>query len=192
MRQMTKSSPTWCSNTEEEMDAAAALLSLGEMGNETLDDNNENAELMPIGGQNVPLDIAPQPIRLDQLSVDNVIAEMTQANDQLEDISANMKTEEQAEVQTVAKPDDATKDNTTGTKSTLPAAPPPASENKQDLATKGTLRTKTYTLKKKTNTKHRSLKCSECDVVKKSIRELNIHHEECHNPKNMWHLWEII
>ena len=49
-------------STEEAMDAAAALLSLGEVGNETLDDNNENAELMPIGGQNVPLDIAPQPI----------------------------------------------------------------------------------------------------------------------------------
>ena len=89
-------------STEEEMDAVAALLSLGEVGNETLDDNNENAELMPIRGQNVPLDIAPQPIRLDQLSVDNAIAEMTQANDQLEDTAANMKTEEQAEVQTVA------------------------------------------------------------------------------------------
>ena len=102
-------------STEEEMDAVAALLSLGEVGNETLDDNNENAELMPIGGQNVPLDIAPQPIRLDQLSVDNAIAEMTQANDQLEDTTANMKTEEQAEVQTVAKPGDAAEDNTSGT-----------------------------------------------------------------------------
>ena len=168
-------------STEEEMDAAAALLSLGEMGNDTLDNNNENAELMPIGGQNVPLDIAPQLIRLDQLSVDNAIAEMTQANDQLEDTTTNKKTEEQAEVQTVAKPDDATKDNTTGTKSTLPATPPPASENNKEQATKGTLQTKTYTLKKKTNTKHRSFKCSECDVIKKSIRELNIHHEECHN-----------
>ena len=49
-------------STEEEMDAVAALLSLGEVGNETLDDNNENAELMPIRSQNVPLDIAPQPI----------------------------------------------------------------------------------------------------------------------------------
>ena len=107
---------------------------------------------------------------------------MTQANDQLEDTAANMKTEEQAEVQTVAKPDDATKDNTTGTKNTLPATPPPASENNQELSTKGTLRMKTYTLKKKTNTKRRSFKCSECDV-KKSIRELNIHHEECHNPQ---------
>ena len=170
-------------STEEEMDAAAALLSLGEVGNKTLDDNNENAELMPIGGQNVPLDIAPWPIRLDQLSVDNAIAEMTQANDQLEDTAANTKTEEQAEVQTVANPDDATKDNTTGTKNTLPAAPPPASENNQELSTKGTLRTKTYTLKKKTDTKRRSFKCSECDVIKKSIRELNIHHEECHNPQ---------
>ena len=170
-------------STEEEMDAAAALLSFGEVRNETLDNNNENAELMPIGGQNVPLDIAPQPIRLDQLSVDNAITEMTQANDQLEDTAANMKTEEQAEVQTVAKPDDATKDNTTGKKNTLPAAPPPASENNQELSTKGTLQTKTYTLKKKTNTKHRSFKCSECDVVKKSIQELNIHHEECHKPQ---------
>ena len=49
-------------STEEEMDAAAALLSLGEIRDDTLDDNNENAELMPIGGPNVPLDIAPQPI----------------------------------------------------------------------------------------------------------------------------------
>ena len=46
-------------STEEEMDVPAALLSLGEIRD---DDNNENAELMPIRGPNVPLDIAPQPI----------------------------------------------------------------------------------------------------------------------------------
>ena len=170
-------------STEEEMDAVTALLSLGEMGNDTLDDNNENAELMPIRGQNVPLDVAPQPILLDQLNVDNAITEMIHADDQSKDTSANTKTEEQFEVQTVAKPDDANKENTTETRSTLPAVPPPASENKQELATKGTLQTKTYTLKKKTDAKRRSFKCSECDVVKKSIWELNIHHEECHNPQ---------
>ena len=81
-------------STEEEMDAVAVLLSLGEMGNDTLDDNNENAELMPIGGQNVPLDIAPQPIQLDQLNVDNAITEIIQADDQSKDTSANTKTEE--------------------------------------------------------------------------------------------------
>ena len=89
-------------STEEEMDAVAALLSPGDMGNHNPDDNNENAELMPIRGQNIPLDIAPQPIRLDQLNVDNAIAEMIQADDQSKDTSANKKTEEQAEVQTVA------------------------------------------------------------------------------------------
>ena len=99
----------------------------------------------------------------------------------------NTKTEE-AEIQTVAKPDDTEPDdvnneNTTKIRSTLPAVPPPASENNQELSTKGTLRMKTYTLKKKAVTKHRSFKCSECDVVKKSIRELNSHHEECHNPQ---------
>ena len=127
-------------STEEEMDVVTALLSLGEMGNNTLDDDNENDELMPIGGQNVPLDIAPQPIRLDQLNVDNAIAEMIQVD--------NTKTEEEADIQTVAKPDDAepddvNKENTTKTRSTLPAVPPPASENNQELSTKGTLRTKT-------------------------------------------------
>ena len=158
-------------STEEEMDAAAALLSLGEIRDDTQDDNNENAELMPIGGPNVPVDIAPQPIQLDQLSVDNAIAEMIQLDDQSKDTSANQKTEEQADVQAIAKSDDANKVNTNDNK------------NKQELSTKGTLRTKTYTLKKKTGTKWRSFKCSECDVVKKSIRELNIHHEECHNPQ---------
>ena len=49
-------------STEEEMDAAAALLSLGEIRDDTLDNNNEKVELMPIGGPNVPLDIALQPI----------------------------------------------------------------------------------------------------------------------------------
>ena len=158
-------------STEEEMDAAAVLLSLGEIRDNTLDDNNENAELMPIGGLNVPLDIAPQPIRLDQLSVDNAIAKMIQLDDQSKDTSVNTKTEEQVDVQDVAASGDANNDNTI------------ADKNKQELATKGTLQTKTYTLKKRTGTKRRSFKCSECDVVKKSIRELNIHQEECHNPQ---------
>ena len=175
-------------STEEEMDAVAALLSLGEMGNDIPDDNNENAELMPIGGQNAPLDITPQPIRLDQLNVDNAIEEMIQAEDQSKDTSANKKIEEQSEIQTVPKPydaklDDANTENTTKTRSTLPTIPLAASKNTKELATIGTLQTKTYTLKRKIDTKRRSFKCSECDVVKKSIWELNIHHKECHNPQ---------
>ena len=52
---------------------------------------------------------------------------------------------------------------------------------KTEPAVKGTLEMKTYTLKKKTDTKQQSFKCSECAIVKKSIKELNIHHEESHN-----------
>ena len=54
-------------STEEEMDAAAALLSLGEIRDDTPDDDNENAKLMPIGGQNVPIDAAPEPYILIKL-----------------------------------------------------------------------------------------------------------------------------
>ena len=85
---------TQAASTEEEMDAAAVLLSLGEIRDDILDDNNENAELMPIGGPNVPVDITPQPICLDQLSVNNAITEMIQENDQSKDTPANTKTEE--------------------------------------------------------------------------------------------------
>ena len=46
-------------NAEEELDAANVLLSLGDIRDGTQD--NENVNLMPIGGQNVPIDAAPEP-----------------------------------------------------------------------------------------------------------------------------------
>ena len=64
--------------TEEELDAATTLLSLGTIRDDTLDDDTENAELMLIGGQNAPIDAALEPIRLDQISVDNTITGLIQ------------------------------------------------------------------------------------------------------------------
>ena len=61
-------------STEEDLEAASTLLSLGDTHDDTLDDDHENAQLMPIGGVNVPVDVAPKPLRLDQVSVDNIIA----------------------------------------------------------------------------------------------------------------------
>ena len=61
-------------STEEDLEAASKLLSLGDTCDDTLDEDNENAQLMPIGGINVPVDVAPQTRRLDQVSVDNIIA----------------------------------------------------------------------------------------------------------------------
>ena len=45
------SQATGAISTEEEMDAAATLLSLGKVRDDTLDDEDENVELMPIGGR---------------------------------------------------------------------------------------------------------------------------------------------
>ena len=52
-------------STEEDLKAASTLLSLGDTRDDTLDDDDKNAQLMPIGGINVPVDIAPEPLRLD-------------------------------------------------------------------------------------------------------------------------------
>ena len=160
-------------STEEEMDAAAALLSLGEVRDDTLDDD-DNAELMPIGGQNVAVDAAPGPIRLDQVSIDKAIAGLIQ-----DDQNRDTMTDDEQEWKTEILPTPSKPDDPNGQK-------PGQSTEKNDEpepTAKGTLKTKTYVLKKKVETKKRSFKCSECDVMKKTIKELNIHHEECHNPQ---------
>ena len=54
--------PVNVGNTEEDLEAASTLLSFSDTLEDTLDEGNENALLMPIGGANVPADIAPQPL----------------------------------------------------------------------------------------------------------------------------------
>ena len=54
--------PVNVGNTEEDLEAASTLLSLGDTLEDTLDGGDENALLMPIGGANVPEDIALQPL----------------------------------------------------------------------------------------------------------------------------------
>ena len=63
-------------STEEELDAADALLSLQNLRTNQFEElEDDNAQLMPIGGGiNIPEDVAPQPLLLDQVNVDNVIA----------------------------------------------------------------------------------------------------------------------
>ena len=49
-------------NTEEDLEAASTLLSLGDTLEDTLKEGDDNALLMLIGGANVPEDITPQPL----------------------------------------------------------------------------------------------------------------------------------
>ena len=64
-------------STEEEMDALDALLSLGDVREDTLNDD-DNAQLMPVGAPSNIVDMAPVPVRLDQLNVDTAIADIMQ------------------------------------------------------------------------------------------------------------------
>ena len=67
-------------STEEEMDAIDALLSLGDVHEDTLD-NDDNAQLMPVGAPSNIVDAAPVPVRLDQLNIDTAIADIMQTEE---------------------------------------------------------------------------------------------------------------
>ena len=164
------SQATGAVSTKEEIDAAETLLSLGKVRDDTLDHDDENAVLMPIGGPNVTMDVAPEPIRLDPVNVDKAIAELIQ-NDQ-NDKQTGTDQSDKSKTSTA----DADRDDTIDDR-------PTSAGNDSKATTRGRLRTKTYALKKKVETRKRTYKCSECNVVKKTIKELNIHHEKCHNPQ---------
>ena len=100
------SQTTGAISTEEEMDAATALLSLGDIRDDTIEEE-DNAELMPIGGCNVTVDAAPEPIRLDQVSVDRAIAGLIQ-DDQDRDTTTGESKEHNTENQpSPVEPDEA-------------------------------------------------------------------------------------
>ena len=54
--------PVNVGNTEEDLEATSTLLSLGDTLEDTLEEEEENALLMPIGGANIPEDVTPQPL----------------------------------------------------------------------------------------------------------------------------------
>ena len=148
--------PVNVENTEEDLEAASTLLSFGDTLEDTLDEGDENALLMPIGGANVPEDVAPQSLRLDQVNVDNAIARLIET-EQLEEDSANNKNEERVPTDSLALKQDK------------------QDQTDANTSKKGTLETKTYVLKKKTE-KRRTFKCSKCKFIESSIQKLNEHH----------------
>ena len=148
--------------TEEDLDAATTLLSLGTIRDDTLDEDTENSELMPIGSQDAPIDAVPQPIRLDQISVDKAIVGFIQDEE-----VPNKPDKQKLDSTGVDAENQETKDSKCVT------------DNSSTV--KGALKMKTYALKKKAINKRRSFRCSECYEVKRTIKELNIHHRENHN-----------
>ena len=67
-------------NTEDELDAVDALLSLGDTHDTTIEED-DNAALMPIGAPTNVVDAAPVPILLDQMNVDNAIVNIIETEE---------------------------------------------------------------------------------------------------------------
>ena len=155
-------------NTPEDLEAANTLLSLGDSLEDTLEEDDKNTLLMPIGGANNPEDIAPQPIRLDRDSVDNTIAELVET----EELKKANEKEITNPAVTLPAPTDQLQ---VPADPPLVVQPPDVSVNTK----KGSLITKTYVLKKPEV--KRSFKCSECNTVKQTIQKLNEHHRKKHN-----------
>ena len=157
------------SDDEIDMDAVDALLSLSSVQDDSKDPTLENEQIMPIGGLNLPVDVAPVPIELGQIQIDRAIAELTE--------------QEQMDIQATSKNTDAA-DADVEVKDTENQNIEINETNKitDSSASKGVFRTTIHGLKKKKDSR-RIYKCSVCGVRKGSMQLLNDHHKRCHGPQ---------
>ena len=165
---------------KQELDAANVLLSLGDSLESTIDDVEDNAGLMPIGGgANAPIDVAPQPLRLDQVSVDAAIAGIVQSEDLPPAPSTELTEDPLMEPESVATAE-ATQD--ADPEDEIPLAALSKSLEKPKSPVKGVLKTKTYRLKKKPDS-NRTFKCPACETWKSSVHRLSDHYKRRHPPQ---------
>ena len=192
-------------NTFEDLEAASALLSLGDTLEDTLEDNlDDDDNEMPIGGANNPEDVAPVPVLLDTLEDaldddenDNaVLMPIGGANNpvdvapqpvhldqvSVDNVIAGIVNDELTELdgKQISKTPDEAPVNPLDHVNVHP--PPNAPDDVTPNVRKGCLKTKTYALRKKPNT-NRLFKCSECNVTKSTVHALNEHHRRRHNPQ---------
>ena len=154
-------------NIEGEIDAIDALLSLGDTRDNPLDED-DNAALMPISAPTGIVDAAPIPILLDQINIDNAIANI-------------IETEENEQER--EKPTDQTEINNPRTSEetdpTFGNFPDPNPGPNSGSTTQGSLQIKTHALKKKTDRNHK-YKCSVCGETRCTMQQVNAHHLEKH------------
>ena len=131
---------------EVEMDVVDVLLSLSGVQDDDGDSTLENEQLMPIGGSNLPMGVAPVPIGLGQVQVDHAIAELAE-QDEIQAQAATSKTDAADAVDAVDAIECQDNVNT--------------KDEKNNTSSKGIFMTTTHSLKKKTENK-RSYKCSVC------------------------------
>ena len=160
-------------STEEEMDAIDALLSLGNVCEDTLDED-DNAQLMPVGAPSNIVDAAPVPVRLDQLNIDTAMADIMQTEE----------LEQQNIDDITPAPDETNVNKLTDKKCNDGKAAERTTDDRPKSASpmQSSLKIKTHALKKKADSK-RKYKCSVCGVSKASMHLVNEHHLKKHKPQ---------
>ena len=166
--QPQNSTLTDAATTEDEEDAAEALLRLGD----DLGPIDDNSTLMPIGGtgEGVAQDAIPVPIRLSQKDVQDAVRKLS--NDTVPDENNN-------------KEPDNNEDITAGTPPDIPEAPEenqPPEKTPPSSPPKGKLEFKEYGIKKKSKNEKLKFKCVQCPMRYKTRKECNKHYIDQHQP----------
>ena len=157
-------------NTEGVRVAIDALLSLGGSSENQMDEE-DNAALMPIGTPTDIVDAAPVPILLDQVNVDNAIANIINTEQNEADVPKSTEADDDPLVaQGTTKPLD-TDPSTAMTTDTTSA-----------INTHGLLKIRTHALKKKPDG-NRRYKCTVCGEMCPTMQQVNAHHLEKHKPQ---------
>ena len=187
-------------STEDELDAVDALLGLQHLrDNSIVPLEDDNSELMPIGGgENVPEDVAPQPLLLDQVNVDNAIVTMI-ATEQETDINTNRNKEQAENTSTTSKGENPpitnplegvhiadvgtsyVKNRSDGDKSNVAEGVTFEKDSDGDKIqpSHGAFKTQLHGLKRKAPA-DRSYLCQLCGAHECSQQSLNIHHHLQH------------
>ena len=161
-----------CTTTDEE-DTIEALLALGELPetSTTVDMQNDNEQLMPIGNFNTGIDINPVEIKLGTDDVAKAIAEIP-VDHRLMPSVPNTKADASPAVDNPNK-DDSTSESESNQR---PKTPPKSNKDTTDnpvsdhaSPNKGTLKVTKYGLRK-SHHKTRSYKCQNCGKCERSVR----------------------
>ena len=174
--------------TEDEDDAVDALLSLGSDLSQNIsadDPLNENALLMPIGAPTIQ-DINPVEVKLDQVSVDNTIANVieqeqlletsTQSPSQTEQVSlVDTENDKPADSDGTIPAEDEVEESIDANQNNTDDKPPPTPK-------KGSVEIKEYGVKRKVSDGKLKFKCPKCGKRTKTRKQQNQHYKDSHDP----------
>ena len=184
----TENIPQDPQTTEDEDDAVDALLSLGSDLSQNIsadDPLNENALLMPIGTPTIQ-DINPVEVKLDQVSVDNTIANVieqeqlleasTKSPSQTEQVSpVNTKNNEPADSDSTTPAEDEVEETIDANLNNTDDKPPPTPK-------KGSVEIKEYGVKRKVSDGKLKFKCPKCSERTKTRKQQIQHYKDRHDP----------